>query len=203
MIHARDVFKRTHEIRMRREQTMQLVTERCMRYILKCAEHEHTSCIYEVPEVVLGLPTYNLTDCVRFVQQQLERRGFKVSYIFPRTLIISWEQPSNDVLPPQPQHVSVPMLEGPVLRRRPKATQQPDNDDRLVPLPMNTRPVSTTATLQSVLQPPSTSQQPRRAENHASPGMPARQMQLTSASNLFVRSISELRPSGRFVLDLK
>lgn len=198
MIHAHDVFKRTHEIRMRREQTMQLVTERCMRYILKCAEHEHTSCIYEVPEVVLGLPTYNLTDCVRFVQQQLERRGFRVSYIFPRTLIISWEQPAHNA---QPHNVSIPMLEGPssssVLRRRHKAT--PDNDDRLVPLPVNTRPVSTTATLQSVLQP----SPPPQSHTNQSPGLPARQMQITSASNLFVRSISELKPSGRFVLDLK
>ena len=50
-----------------------------------------SSCVYEVPEFVLGCPVYDLTDCILFVKRHLESNGYKVYYIFPRILIVSWE----------------------------------------------------------------------------------------------------------------
>jgi hypothetical protein len=209
------------------------------------------------------------------VQEQLERRGFRVGYIFPQMLIINWEQPvsrksagsstlhtlesrsfsSEASLRDTPSQFEISSsnergVRDAASRERSNAQSMEwlpelaslDSKDRMVPLPIHTRnlhkqiqmPMPEVATLQSVVRPrPRPQQQPRfQAHNNrccsnnaaASPSHPLpRQLQLeatreaalplrsrkaakplfeTSASNMFVRSISELRPSGRFVLDL-
>lgn len=55
-----------------------------------------TECIYLVPDFMLGVPTYNIKDCVVFVITSLCRNGFKVKYTHPNLLHISWKHWEKD-----------------------------------------------------------------------------------------------------------
>jgi hypothetical protein len=71
------------------------ILENCCKVIKKCDEIRVTHCVFEVPEYVFGYPLYNLNDCIVFLLQELTKGGFKVQYLFPHTLIISWHIPTK------------------------------------------------------------------------------------------------------------
>jgi hypothetical protein len=43
---------------------------------------------------VVGLPIYNINDCIEYVVGQLEENGFVVEHVYSKYIIISWF-PSN------------------------------------------------------------------------------------------------------------
>ena len=47
-------------------------------------------CWYLVPEIIIGIPRYNLNECTSFVIHNLRDNGFKVIYTHPNLLFISW-----------------------------------------------------------------------------------------------------------------
>uniref|UniRef100_A0A6C0JPD2 Uncharacterized protein n=1 Tax=viral metagenome TaxID=1070528 RepID=A0A6C0JPD2_9ZZZZ len=47
-------------------------------------------CSYIMPEVLIGYPNYNLSDCLVFIVGRLQNDGFLTRYIHPNLLFISW-----------------------------------------------------------------------------------------------------------------
>ena len=47
-------------------------------------------CSYIMPEVLIGYPNYNLSDCLVFIVDRLQKDGFLTRYIHPNLLFISW-----------------------------------------------------------------------------------------------------------------
>ena len=47
-------------------------------------------CSYIMPEVLIGYPNYNLSDCLVFIIDRLQTDGFLTRYIHPNLLFISW-----------------------------------------------------------------------------------------------------------------
>ena len=47
-------------------------------------------CTFNVPEIVVGYPMYNLNECIVHVMSKLQKNGFKVHYLFPAVLVITW-----------------------------------------------------------------------------------------------------------------
>lgn len=45
---------------------------------------------YSVPEVILGIPHYNNSDCIAYVMNELNENGFSVNYTHPNLIFISW-----------------------------------------------------------------------------------------------------------------
>ena len=45
---------------------------------------------YEVPEFVLGLPTYNLKGCIEYIKKKLEENQFGYDCYKPNILLIKW-----------------------------------------------------------------------------------------------------------------
>ena len=48
-------------------------------------------CIYLLPEFVLGVPRYNMSECTSYVIDKLMDNGFQVKYTHPNLLFISWQ----------------------------------------------------------------------------------------------------------------
>jgi hypothetical protein len=91
-IHADQI--RDMHIRKRsfQQQGIDAVLERCYTKIKLAIRSRSTSssCVFEIPEFLFGYPMYDLTECVLYVKRHLETNGFKVSYFFPRLLVVSW-----------------------------------------------------------------------------------------------------------------
>lgn len=47
--------------------------------------------VYEVPEMVFGVPAYDLNKCMAYLMKELRDNGFLVKYYFPKILYISWD----------------------------------------------------------------------------------------------------------------
>ena len=71
------------------------ILELCYNRILNSNQkNDDYSCTYIVPNVVFGLPLYDVNDCVTFIVNKLIEKGFDVVYAYPTTIHISWK-PKN------------------------------------------------------------------------------------------------------------
>lgn len=48
-------------------------------------------CWFVVPEMMIGVPRYDVAHCITYVMDKLEDNGFKLRYTHPNLLFISWE----------------------------------------------------------------------------------------------------------------
>ena len=57
---------------------------------IKLSSKHSQICWFVVPEIILGVPKYNQANCIVFLMARLHENGFRVRYISPNTLMISW-----------------------------------------------------------------------------------------------------------------
>lgn len=165
---------------------MDHVLKLCVRHIMKTADLEYTECAYEIPEIVLGLPLYDIGNVVSYLREKLLERGFRVAYIFPRVLIISWRNQKTErnlhaqqIFPISSRNPD-PVDEQHVVKQ---VTSQPVDVRIGPPKPINTSHI--------------------RSIETSSFGPPMKcQKQNTPFHVPYIKPIAELKPSGRFVLDL-
>lgn len=74
----------------KRHQCFDRILEMCFMVIKRHADKNALFCLYEVPEFVLGMPLYDLNECISYLVEKLKANGFLVKYYFPRVLYISW-----------------------------------------------------------------------------------------------------------------
>ena len=71
------------------------ILELCYQKILNNnKKYNDYMCTFIVPNVVFGLPLYNLGDCVTFIMDRLIQKGFEIYFAPPTTIHISWK-PKN------------------------------------------------------------------------------------------------------------
>ncbi len=47
-------------------------------------------CWFVIPEVMIGVPKYDIATCISYVIDKLQKNGFNVRYTHPNLLLISW-----------------------------------------------------------------------------------------------------------------
>jgi len=47
-------------------------------------------CSFVMPEVLLGYPNYNFTECLTYILDRLDKDGFSTRYIHPNLIFIAW-----------------------------------------------------------------------------------------------------------------
>ena len=55
------------------------------------AKLEKTYCFFHIPEFIIGVPLYNVNDLKNYIINSLSKNGFKIMYIEPNWLFISWD----------------------------------------------------------------------------------------------------------------
>ena len=77
------------------------VLSRCFHKIKSFAKKSQTYCFCDVPNIILGLPYYNLKNCIHYVMQRLVDYNFKVIFINPNILFITWDIRITKSAPPK------------------------------------------------------------------------------------------------------
>jgi hypothetical protein len=83
-----------NEINRRKEirtKSYKKVLEVCENKIRTASEKELFKIYIDVPEFIIGLPIYDISDCIKYITANLEKNGFLVQYYFPKTLYVSWD----------------------------------------------------------------------------------------------------------------
>lgn len=78
------------------------VLHKCHIKIKSAANQERYECIFDVPNYVVGLPLFNINECIDFILNQLTDNGFKVYYHFPKLLHITWYPQKEGLLEHKP-----------------------------------------------------------------------------------------------------
>ena len=56
------------------------------------AKLERTFCFFKIPEFIIGVPLYNISDLRNYIINSLKKNGFHIVYIDPNWLYISWSK---------------------------------------------------------------------------------------------------------------
>jgi len=75
----------------RKTKIFEKILDLCYQKILNSNQKsDDYSCTYIVPNVVFGLPLYNVHECVKYITEKLTDKGFEIYFALPTTLHISW-----------------------------------------------------------------------------------------------------------------
>ena len=66
-ISKNDIQKYYDDKQMKRKKTYNKIILRVMRLMKETAEKGKTMCMYVVPDIILGMPLYNITECVLYI----------------------------------------------------------------------------------------------------------------------------------------
>lgn len=91
MINIDELHRVKEEKDRRRLSTYQEVLKLCHHRIQYTSRVTgETYCWYLIPNVISGLPLYDINECILYVVQALVDNGFQIRYTHPNLLFISW-----------------------------------------------------------------------------------------------------------------
>tara|TARA_B100000902_G_scaffold364585_1_gene384673 strand:+ start:392 stop:823 length:432 start_codon:yes stop_codon:yes gene_type:complete len=67
------------------------VLQKCHKRIKYNSTLERTYCFYQIPEFIIGVPLYDVGELRLYIMNSLKKNGFKLIYVEPNWLFISWE----------------------------------------------------------------------------------------------------------------
>lgn len=166
--------------------------------IRQCVDINMFSCLYEVPEYVLGFPVYNLNECLTHIIGKLKSNGFYVDYYFPRVLHISWNHPQVPKLPNNP------------LMLAPKVTIANQIEQHNIPTMITYQePKSIVHEIETIPQPKIVGRDTENSNsiiNNVAPTIPPTPVKKGRKPGVKnkpkARPLSEFKPSGKFVLSI-
>ena len=86
-----ELHEEINKKKKKRSQSFDHVLGTCHQKIKNASKKELVKVFFDVPEFVIGLPVYDLTECIKHLIKSLEENGFLVQYFFPKLLYISWD----------------------------------------------------------------------------------------------------------------
>ena len=90
-INIYDLYRNIDEVKQKKNVSYNEVLILIHERIKKASLKEKYKIVYEVPEYLFGVPSYNLNKCLAYIMKELRTNGFLVKYYFPKILYISWD----------------------------------------------------------------------------------------------------------------
>ena len=97
MIDIYSLNKKRDQLRNKKINYYKKVLQKCYKKIKITADKPKSSCYFIIPTFTIGIPLYDLNDCIIYIKRTLEKQGFLTLFFKPNALFISWEHiPSNN-----------------------------------------------------------------------------------------------------------
>jgi hypothetical protein len=79
-----------------KKELYKIILKRCGQRILEAnKKSRHTYCFFEIPTILIGHNDYNVTDCAKFLINELIQEHYVVEFIQPNYLYIDWGKSIN------------------------------------------------------------------------------------------------------------
>lgn len=91
MVKAKDLIKKQKAKDLEKNKIYKKIYERVEKKILMASNQNFYQCFYEIPEFMLGLPLYNLNECIKYIDNKLIDNGFKTVWDNNQVLI-NWKE---------------------------------------------------------------------------------------------------------------
>jgi hypothetical protein len=92
LINIYSLRKKKSQRERQRLEIYQTVLKKCHRRIHITAESakNDSSVCFTIPNMIIGMPAYDLTSCAEYIVHHLTMNGFRVALVSPEQLFISW-----------------------------------------------------------------------------------------------------------------
>lgn len=91
-----NLHKEKHVKENTKHEMFGLVLKRCVDKIVHTNRFtDKTFVFFEVPQVLLGYPTYDMKQCIMFLMHKLREKGYYIIFIDPFYLYIDWGTATN------------------------------------------------------------------------------------------------------------
>ena len=84
------LFETTNHKTLKRLEIYDTILKQCHGRIKHYSKFEKTTCFFAVPEFIIGVPLFDVTELRHYMMNSLEKNGFKLMYIDPNWLMIDW-----------------------------------------------------------------------------------------------------------------
>jgi len=90
MVKANDLIKEQQKRELIKMETFKKVYKNVEKKIILASAGNFYYVWYEIPEFILGLPTYNLKECIDYIKERLGKDEFEYDFYNPNILLIKW-----------------------------------------------------------------------------------------------------------------
>ena len=90
MVKADKLIKEQKEREDRRHDTYNKILEKIEKKIVFASNANYYYTWYSIPEFIIGLPLYSLSDCKNYIIKKLNDNGFDTEFYEPNLLFIKW-----------------------------------------------------------------------------------------------------------------
>lgn len=90
-VNVKDLNRMIDSKKLERNAVFNRVYDMCQQRVISFAKKDALRTMFEMPEFILGVPPFNLNDALTYVIDRLKNNGFLVLYFFPKLLYISWD----------------------------------------------------------------------------------------------------------------
>ena len=94
-LNASDIINQQRLQNKKKVKTFNKVLNKCYNRIKFAAKKNAEWCFFTVPNYLVGVPLYNINDCIIYIIKQLVNGGFLVKYTHPNLIYISWNKPKK------------------------------------------------------------------------------------------------------------
>lgn len=90
-VNIKDIYREIYEKKSKKISVYESILHKCQKRISEHAKRELFCMIFDVPEFVFTIPSYDMKTCIVYIIKNLRENGFYVKYYFPKILFISWD----------------------------------------------------------------------------------------------------------------
>jgi len=93
MVKAIDLIKRQQDKENKKFITFNKIYNNIENKIIKASERNLYSTFYQIPQILIGFPTYSINECYSYIDNKLKNDGFKTDKYIDDIILISWNPP--------------------------------------------------------------------------------------------------------------
>ena len=90
MVKANDLVKRQADKENKKYITFVKIYNNIEKKIVKASERNLYYTYYQIPQILIGYPTYSIKECYSYIDIKLKNDGFKTEEYIDNTILISW-----------------------------------------------------------------------------------------------------------------
>jgi hypothetical protein len=90
MVKADKLIKEQKKREDKKKETFNKILEKVEKKIILASSANYYFTWYSIPEFIIGLPLYSLTECKDYIIRKVDKNGFKIEFFEPNILLIKW-----------------------------------------------------------------------------------------------------------------
>lgn len=90
MVKADKLIKEQKKREDKKKETFNKILEKVEKKIILASSANYYFTWYSIPQFIIGLPLYSLTECKDYIIRKVDKNGFKIEFFEPNILLIKW-----------------------------------------------------------------------------------------------------------------